>query len=133
MVNGDTNGETNGPRKCDIIIITGKAENCENAKKALLDLVPVMEEVQVPFSYHKFIIGQRGKDVRKLMQDYDVNISIPPAEQQSDIVKIRGPPANVSRAKEAVLERVGQLEVEAEDRELKSFQLTVEVDEKYHP
>jgi predicted PilT family ATPase len=135
MMNGEANGEeeSNGPKKCDIIIITGKAENCENAKQALMDLVPVMEEVEVPFEYHRFVIGQKGRDVRKLMQDFDVNISIPPAEEQSDTVKVRGPPANVGRAKEALLERVEQLEAEKEDRELKSFKLTVEVDEKYHP
>ncbi|XP_059138756.1 vigilin-like [Physella acuta] len=135
VVNGDIspveNG--NGPRKGDIIIITGKPENCQNAKQALLDLVPIVDEVNVPYDLHKFIIGQRGKDVRKLMQDYDVNISIPAAEEHSDVVKVRGPPANVSRARNAILERVNQLEHEKEDRELKSFKLTVEVDEKYHP
>ena len=78
--------------------------------------MPVLEEVQVPFEYHKFIIGQRGRDVRKLMQDFDVNISIPPADEQSDVVKVRGPPANVSRAKDAIAERVVQLEQEKEDR-----------------
>lgn len=75
-----------------------------------------MEEVGVPFEFHKFIIGQKGRDVRKLMQDFDVNISIPAAEKQSDVVTIRGPPANVSRARDAVLERVSQLEQEKEDR-----------------
>ncbi|CAL1537044.1 unnamed protein product [Lymnaea stagnalis] len=135
LVNGDASSEesTNGPRKGDIIIITGKPENCENARKALLDLVPIVDEVNVPYELHKFIIGQRGKDVRKLMQDFDVNISIPAAEEHSDAVKIRGPPANVRRAREAILDRVNQLEQEREDRELKSFRLTLEVDEKYHP
>lgn len=145
LVNGDghVNGDEghseplsephSGPRKCDIIIITGKQENCENAKQALLDLVPVTEECNVPFEYHRFVIGQRGRDVRKLMQDYDVNISIPPADEQSDVVKVRGPPANVTRAKTAILERLTQLEGEKEDRALRSFQLTLEIDEKYHP
>ena len=32
----ETNGTDEGPRKGDIIIITGKPENCENAKQALL-------------------------------------------------------------------------------------------------
>ena len=39
MVNGDARSDdgTNGTtRKNDIIIITGKPENCENAKRALL-------------------------------------------------------------------------------------------------
>jgi len=135
VMNGDAAPEeiSNGPRKCDTIIITGKPENCENARKALLDLVPIQQEVQIPFEFHKFIIGQRGKDVRKLMQDHDVNISIPSPDQNSDLVKVRGPPANVARAKEALAERVAQLEGEKEDRALKSYKLDVEVDEKYHP
>jgi hypothetical protein len=32
-------------RMCDVIRITGKQENCEAAKRALLDLVPVTVEV----------------------------------------------------------------------------------------
>ena len=78
--------------------------------------MPIVSEVEIPFEFHRFIIGQRGRDVRKLMQDYDVNVSIPGAEEQSDIVKIRGPPANVARAKDAVMERLTQLEAEKEDR-----------------
>ena len=78
--------------------------------------MPVLEEVEVPFDYHRFIIGQKGRDVRKMMQDHDVNISIPSAEEQSNIVKVRGPPANVSRAKEALAERITQLDAEKADR-----------------
>ena len=38
VLNGDTNGdasEDDKPKKCDIILITGKKENCEQAKEAL--------------------------------------------------------------------------------------------------
>lgn len=49
-------------------------------------LVPISMEVTVPFDYHRFIIGQKGRDVRKMMQDYDVNISIPPPTENSDQV-----------------------------------------------
>lgn len=41
--NGDM--EDSQVRKCDVISITGKQENCEAAKQALLDLVPVTVEV----------------------------------------------------------------------------------------
>ena len=37
-------------------------------------LVPVTEEVPVPFDLHRFIIGQKGKDVREMMTTFDVNI-----------------------------------------------------------
>ncbi|CAG2229559.1 Vigilin [Mytilus edulis] len=132
LPNGDVNGDEAGHNKSDIIVITGKPENCEAAKLALQDLVPVTEEMTVPFDYHRYIIGAKGKDVREMMGDYDVNISIPPAEEHSDKVKVTGPPANVKRALEALQEKCDQLEKEKEDRMLKSFQVKCEVDPQYH-
>ena len=70
----------------------------------------------MPYDFHRFIIGQKGRDVRKMMQDFDVNISIPPADENSNIVHVSGPPANVKRAKQALEEKVEQLEKEQEDR-----------------
>jgi predicted PilT family ATPase len=135
LVNGDTPSENGGTNsnKQDTIIITGKEENCQAAKEALLALVPITEEMAVPFDFHRFIIGQRGKDVRKMMDEYDVNISIPPAEDQSNLVKITGPAANVERAKQAMEDRVKQLEDEREDRELRNYKLELHVDPAYHP
>ena len=66
------------------------------------------------------------------MGDYDVNISIPPAEERSDVVKVTGPPANVKRALQALHDKCDQLEKEKEDRMLKSFQLKMDVDPQYH-
>lgn len=82
----------------------------------LQDLVPVTEEVPVPFDMHRFIIGQKGRDVRRMMEEYDVNISIPPATESSDIVRVTGPPENVKKARAALEDKVAQLEAEKEDR-----------------
>lgn len=57
QVNGDVNAEP--IRHCDVIRITGKEENCSKAKQALLDLVPVTIDVDVPFELHRSIIGQK--------------------------------------------------------------------------
>lgn len=127
MVNGDDH------KKNDIIMITGKAENCEAAKKALLDLVPITEEICVPFDFHRYIIGQKGRDVRKMMEQFNVNISVPPQAEKSDYIKVRGPPAHVRRALDALEEKVKNLELEKEDRLLKSYELPIEVDPAYHP
>ncbi|KFM62860.1 Vigilin, partial [Stegodyphus mimosarum] len=117
----------------NIILIKGRPENCEAAKQALLDLVPVTEEMEVPYDLHRFIIGQKGKDVRNMMEMYDVNIIIPPQNEHSDIITIKGPQANVDKTKAALKERIEQLELEKQDRLLRSFQLTVEVDPQHHP
>ena len=52
----------------------GRSDKCEAAKAALLALVPVTAEVNVPVDLHRFIIGMKGKDVREMMTTYDVNI-----------------------------------------------------------
>ncbi|XP_033116726.1 vigilin-like [Anneissia japonica] len=136
QVNGDANSETSEedkPKKSDTIFITGKKENCEKARDALLALVPITEEVEVPFDYHRFIIGQKGAGVRRMMQQFDVNIAIPPANQQCSLVKVTGPPKNVDDAKNALLERVKELDEEKEERMLRNFEVVVNVNPKHHP
>ena len=78
--------------------------------------MPVTEEMTIPFDYHRYIIGKSGSEIRKMMDTYDVNISVPPSSEESDIVKIVGAPNNVERAKEGLKERVEQLDDEKKDR-----------------
>ena len=80
------------------------------------ELVPITEEICVPFDFHRYIIGQKGKDVRRMMEQFNVNISVPPQDEHSDYIKVRGPPANVKRAADALADKVKNLELEKEDR-----------------
>ncbi|XP_037085913.1 vigilin-like [Pollicipes pollicipes] len=122
-----------GPRRCDLIRVTGPEANCLKAKAALLELVPVTIEVEVPFDYHRFIIGQKGKGVREMMKNFDVNISIPPAEEHSSVIRITGTPNKLDDAREGLLQRVKELDAEMADRELRSFTLQMRVNPDYHP
>lgn len=79
-------------------------------------LMPVTEEVAIAYDLHRYIIGQKGRDVRKMMEDYDVSISIPPADDKSDVVRVTGPRANVDKAREALMGRVQQLEDEKQQK-----------------
>ncbi|KAF7274690.1 hypothetical protein GWI33_012635, partial [Rhynchophorus ferrugineus] len=130
LTNGDV--DPDAVRPCDIIKITGKESNCLEAKQALLDLVPITIEVDVPFEMHRSIIGAKGSAVRELMIRYDVHIVLSSTEVREDIIKITGTPANVQSAKEALLDRVKELEAEKKDRELRSFALQVEINPDYH-
>ncbi|XP_028847323.1 vigilin isoform X2 [Denticeps clupeoides] len=121
------------PRKCDIIAISGRAEKCELARTALLALVPITVDVEVPYDLHRYIIGQKGSGIRKMMEGYEVNIWVPQPEQQSDVIKITGQVTNVERARQGLLERVKELQAEQEDRALRSFKVTLSVHPKYHP
>lgn len=126
----ETNEE--GGNKNDIIIILGKLENAENAKAALLELVPVSKEINIPFDNHRFIIGQKGAGIRKLMDEYDVNINVPPPDRREDTIIVTGPIKHVERAIEALTKRNNEIEAENEDRRLRNFELVLNVPNKYH-
>ncbi|KAM8882459.1 vigilin [Synchiropus picturatus] len=121
------------PRKCDIITISGRTEKCELAKEALLALVPVTEDMEVSNELHRFIIGQKGSGIRKMMEEFEVNIWVPQPEKQLDFIKVTGLASNVERAKHGLLERVKELQAEQEDRALRSFKVTMSVNPKFHP
>ncbi|XP_039250831.1 vigilin-like [Styela clava] len=120
-------------KRPDLILITGNKDKCEAAKQALLALVPISEDVEVPFKFHRYIIGQKGAEVRRMMEEYDVNISIPQADQASDFITITGVAEKLGAAKEGMKEKVKELEKEEEDRLLRSFVLEVEVNAHFHP
>lgn len=107
--NGEVSPEDFLPRKCDIITISGRAEKCELAKAALLVgvrfpqasaccgllfarrhvvallqvLVPITEDVGVSYELHRFIIGQKGSGIRKMMEEYEVTLLVlPPSAGQ---------------------------------------------------
>ncbi|XP_026745631.1 vigilin-like [Trichoplusia ni] len=126
-VKDDDNSEP-GPN--DIIRITGRPENCEAAKKALLEQVPITIDVEVPNELHRLLAGQKR---RELMQTYDVHILLPPNDDTSDLVKVTGTPTNVEKAKVALTEKIVDMEKEKEDRILRSYELKFKVDPEYHP
>lgn len=129
----DENGDCdeNDPR--NLIVVSGLATNCEGAKKALEAFVPVTIEVPVDAKLHRFIIGQKGRDVRELMDRYDVNVKVPQSSENIDFVRVTGTRDNVEKCRLDLEDRIKQLEADEEDRKLKSFTLTLDVPAKHHP
>ena len=58
-----------------------------------------------------------------MMNVYGVNIMVPPNGDQNDLITITGPPANVEKAKEGLLEKVASFNKEKEDREARNQQV----------
>uniref|UniRef100_A0A182PN90 K Homology domain-containing protein n=1 Tax=Anopheles epiroticus TaxID=199890 RepID=A0A182PN90_9DIPT len=119
-------------RACDLVRISGNKEKCEQAKEALLALVPLTEEINVPCDLHRSLIGQKGRDVKELMNTYDVHIEMSPQDKKLDIIKVTGTKAAIADAKEAIAERIKLLEADRKERELRSFEVKLEVDPVYH-
>jgi predicted RNA-binding protein YlqC (UPF0109 family) len=132
-MNGDENAPDAPPQQpTDVIRITGKQANCDGARQALLDLVPITEEMHVPFDMHPLIIGKRGADVRELMSKYDVHIELSAQDEKLDIIKIHGSKSNLVDAKIAIAKRVEDIEADRADRELRQYELQIEVDPSHH-
>merc|ERR1712226_448179 len=123
----------NDAESSDIIRVSGRKENCEEAVAALKALVPINIEVDVPFEFHRFIIGRGGENVRTLMNKHDVNIKVPSSDQQSSVIVVTGPKAYVESAKQALLAKVEELEKEKAEKELKSFEIKLDIKPEYHP
>ena len=67
------------------------------------------------------------------MNLHDVNIKVPSAEEQSNTIVVTGAPANVENAKADLHDRVKDLEAEKADKELKSFDIQLDIKPEYHP
>merc|ERR1712107_951786 len=64
------------------ITITGLEADALAAKKAILGIVNqyesmIKEEVQIDPRVHSMIIGRRGRSIRKIMDDFKVDIRLP--------------------------------------------------------
>ncbi|XP_075165976.1 satellite-binding protein 1 Dp1 [Haematobia irritans] len=94
-----------------IITITGYQEKAEAARDAIMEIVGEMqnlyrEVIEIDTRVHSHIIGQRGRTIRKLIEDYKVDIRFPTSEEAKtnpDAVTIIGEEEDVENAKEAIL------------------------------
>uniref|UniRef100_A0A1I7U4S3 Vigilin n=1 Tax=Caenorhabditis tropicalis TaxID=1561998 RepID=A0A1I7U4S3_9PELO len=125
------NNRDQGAEESDQVSISGRDTKVEEAKEALLALVPISKVIQLPVDMHRSIIGRGGETVKKLMQDYDVTISIPKDNSSEDIT-VTGQTENVDQALEALREKLVEYEAQAEDRKLKKWSMTINVPTDYH-
>uniref|UniRef100_A0A8C9WSE5 Vigilin n=1 Tax=Scleropages formosus TaxID=113540 RepID=A0A8C9WSE5_SCLFO len=93
-----------GDEQQDLITISGYEHNVEEARAAIEKLVSALEEmisedVKLDHRVHARIIGARGKAVRKLMEEFKVDIRFPqPGSEDPDRVTVTGLPENVDNA-----------------------------------
>uniref|UniRef100_A0A914Y922 K Homology domain-containing protein n=1 Tax=Panagrolaimus superbus TaxID=310955 RepID=A0A914Y922_9BILA len=116
----------------DHVTITGRDTKVAEAQKALMELIPITQTINVPVDFHSSLIGKGGEAVRQLMTAHAVRVKIPSADENSEEILVTGAPANVEAALENIRERMKEFEGQAEDRKLRSFVVHVNVPSKYH-
>uniref|UniRef100_V5I8A8 Vigilin n=1 Tax=Anoplophora glabripennis TaxID=217634 RepID=V5I8A8_ANOGL len=130
----DTNTKIDLPAegdKNDVITITGKRENVEEAREKIRKIQDeleniVSEEITIPPKFYNSLIGAKGKLIHSIMEDCGgVAIKFPSADSKSDKVTIRGPKDDVDRAKQQLLDL-------ANERQLASYTAEVRAKAQHH-
>lgn len=63
------------------------------------------EEIRIDASVHSRLIGSRGRNIRRIMDEFKVDIKIPRKDDPDlELVTIIGPEENVNEAKEHLLQ-----------------------------
>merc|ERR1712136_506755 len=101
----------------DVITIIGKKADCEKARDLIRAIekeqADIVEEyVTISAKHHNSLIGAKGRLIRSIIDDCgQVQIHFPRGTAKSDEVHIRGPAANVAKAKEQLVALATQKEL----------------------
>lgn len=95
----------------DEIAITGEKNAVMAAKDKVLAIVKEKEEscttvtVDVKKSQHKYVIGPKGATLNEILRQTGVSVEVPPPEEESDTITLRGEPNALGRALSIVYEK----------------------------
>ncbi|RZF47323.1 hypothetical protein LSTR_LSTR012609 [Laodelphax striatellus] len=112
-IKDDTNTKISLPAedsKSDVIVISGRKENVEQARDMILKIQEeqdsmIREEVSVDARIHPRLIGARGRAIRQLMNQFQVEVKFAKAtDPDPNIVIISGQQDNVANARDHLLE-----------------------------
>ncbi|PAA72925.1 hypothetical protein BOX15_Mlig028018g1 [Macrostomum lignano] len=117
------------PSKADLVSISGRQEQCDKARQALLDLVPIEEQLDFPSEFHGQLIGRNGEGIRRLTNELNMAITIP---SKAEHIVLNGTPKRVEAAKIRLQERLKELEAEKADQEARSFECKLDIPAQYH-
>lgn len=98
-----------GEENENLITISGYEENAIRAKEDILAIVRnlddlVREEIEIDARVHSRLIGSRGRNIRKIMDDFKVDIKFPRNDDPNpNLVIISGQGENVADAREHLL------------------------------
>ena len=86
--------------------ITGRPENVRAAQVQILRELqrPAKLNVNIPFDFHRFIIGPRGATLKTLEQETLTRITVPPQDNPSNIITVQGAKDNVKLCEQRMLE-----------------------------
>jgi len=120
----------------NIITISGRKEKIDEARAAIIALIPVTQEYPLDAMFHSDLIGQKGAGLQELTSQYNINIKVPqkPAEgeEPTNSITLIGKADIVETVVGVLDEKKKGWEADAEDRKLRNYTETIEVDPIFH-
>jgi len=119
------------------IYITGRAERIAEARVAITALIPISKVYELDALYHPTLIGQGGSGLQEITKEYNITIDVPGrpeegAEPQNHIT-LMGQAEMVEKVIAVLDAKREGWEAQAEDRRLRNYTETIEVDPIFHP
>lgn len=121
----------------DTITVSGREEKVEAAKAAIIALIPVTVEYDLPADYHRDLIGQGGSGLKAIQEDFpSIRINVPKradGEELKDSITLVGKQEVIDSVIELLNEKKKGWEANAEDRALRNYSEIIEVHQMFHP
>lgn len=114
IVDGNTNRVT-------AISITGDKEKVQSAKQALEKAYADIENtsrtvaISIPKRQHKYLYGKNGETLKEILVESNCTVELPPFEDPSENVTIRGPDADLVKGLTVVMEKARAVHVSVLD------------------
>ncbi|KAI8358469.1 hypothetical protein EDC96DRAFT_483484 [Choanephora cucurbitarum] len=114
IVDGTTNSDT-------VITISGDKEKIQQAKQALEAIYSDIEKnsrtiaISIPKRQHKYLYGKNGEILKEIWEEAGCTVELPPAEDSSENVTIRGLDADLVKGLTVVMEKARAVHVSVLD------------------
>lgn len=118
------------------ILISGRVEKVEEAKLAIIALVPVTVEYELQSIYHRDLIGEKGSGLKEITDAFPIKITVPKRNEETEpqnFITLSGKQELVDGVVAALDEKKQEWIKNAEDRERRSYTETIEVHAMFHP
>ena len=102
------------------VVIRGQPGKCETARDALMDMIRVIDSVSIPKKHHSLVIGRKGETIKKISEENDVFITVPPWGQRfnEDVTVIGADEQVVDRVCQQLKSLVGKARVQFSQQEI---------------
>ena len=138
----------------NVITITGRKEKIDEAREAIVALIPVTHEYPLDAIFHSDLIGQKGAGLQELTKEYNITIKVPQKAAEgeeatskfflwkwlelennrflSDSITLMGKADLVEKVTSLLDEKRKVWEANAEDRRLRNYTETIEIEPIFH-